>query len=226
MNPWMAWFRGVLREYRLRKRFPSSVIYSGAVADQGSALGEYSVLFEDVKLVNTSLGAYSYVQSSSTIYNSEIGPFCSIASNVAIGLGAHPTSMVSISPVFYDNEQPLPRFFTKHRQFTETLPKTTIGPDVWIGQGVMVKAGVSIGVGAVIGAGAVVTKDVPPYMIAAGNPCRPIRSRFNDETCKKLIESQWWKFDEARLQELANYFQEPEEFCQKIEADGIPDGSV
>jgi serine acetyltransferase len=96
------------------------------------------------------------------------------------------------------------------------MPRTVIGADVWIGQGVFIKAGVRIGVGAVIGAGAVVTKDVPPYMIAAGNPCRPIRLRFNEEICQKLLESRWWEFDEEKLHELARYFQEPEAFCAHL----------
>lgn len=49
--------------------------------------------------------------------------------------------------------------------------------DVWLGLGVKVLDGVRIGRGAVIGAGAVVTKDVPPYAIAAGVPARIIRMR-------------------------------------------------
>ena len=52
----------------------------------------------------------------------------------------------------------------------------TIGDDVWLGGGVTVAPGVTIGAGAVIGAGSVVTKDIPPMTIAAGNPCRAIRS--------------------------------------------------
>jgi len=51
----------------------------------------------------------------------------------------------------------------------------TIGNNVWIGGGVSIMPGVTIGDGAVIGGGAVVTKDVPPNVVAAGNPVRVIR---------------------------------------------------
>jgi len=47
--------------------------------------------------------------------------------------------------------------------------------DVWLGEGVCVMPGVRIGRGAIIGANAVVTKDIPPYGIAAGTPARTIR---------------------------------------------------
>lgn len=50
-----------------------------------------------------------------------------------------------------------------------------IGDDVWLGGGVTVTPGVRIGAGAVIGAGSVVTRDIPPMVLAAGNPCRVIR---------------------------------------------------
>ncbi len=52
-----------------------------------------------------------------------------------------------------------------------------IGADVWLGRGVTVLRGVDIGRGSVIGAHAVVTRDVPPYSVAAGVPARVIRSR-------------------------------------------------
>jgi len=55
---------------------------------------------------------------------------------------------------------------------------TKIGSDVWIGANVIIKAGVTIGDGCFIGAGSVVTKDIPPFSVAAGNPCRVIRPRF------------------------------------------------
>ena len=50
-----------------------------------------------------------------------------------------------------------------------------IGADVWVGGGAMILAGVTIGARSVIGAGSVVTRDIPPDVVAVGNPCRVIR---------------------------------------------------
>ena len=50
-----------------------------------------------------------------------------------------------------------------------------IGDNVWIGFDTCILPGVTIGTGAVVGARSVVTEDIPPYMIAAGNPARPIK---------------------------------------------------
>ena len=57
----------------------------------------------------------------------------------------------------------------------------TIGDDVWIGAGVSILPGVTVGSSTVIGAGSVVTSDIPPRVIAAGNPCRVIRAIGDDE---------------------------------------------
>ena len=51
----------------------------------------------------------------------------------------------------------------------------TIGDNVWIGGNTVIVPGVHIGSNTVIGAGSVVTKDIPDWVIAAGNPCRVIR---------------------------------------------------
>lgn len=57
----------------------------------------------------------------------------------------------------------------------------TIGEDVWVGASAVVTAGTTIGDGAVIGAGAIVTRDVPEYAIAVGNPAEVVGFRGEDE---------------------------------------------
>lgn len=52
----------------------------------------------------------------------------------------------------------------------------TIGDNVWLGGGVIVCPGVSIGENSVIGAGSVVTKDIPPNVVAVGNPAKVTRA--------------------------------------------------
>jgi acetyltransferase-like isoleucine patch superfamily enzyme len=199
-------------------RFPLSVIHGGVSIDRESAISKHSVLFKDVLIFKSSLGGHSYVQEGTSVYYADIGPFCSIAKNVTIGLPMHPMHMISTSPVFYDDTQKLPKFFVKEKIFDQEMLKTIIGPDVWIGQGSLIRAGVRIGVGAVIGAGSVVTKDVPPYTVAAGVPCRPIRRRFDDSLCERLVASGWWDFDEERLVALAPFFSNPAAFVEAVES--------
>jgi len=56
-----------------------------------------------------------------------------------------------------------------------------IEDDAWLGAGVRVLEGVTIGRGAIIGAGAVVTRDIPPYAIAAGVPARVLGYRGGEK---------------------------------------------
>lgn len=56
-----------------------------------------------------------------------------------------------------------------------------ISSKAWIGARAIINKGVHIGEGAIIASGAVVTKDVPPYFIAAGNPARIIRELRENE---------------------------------------------
>jgi chloramphenicol O-acetyltransferase type B len=51
----------------------------------------------------------------------------------------------------------------------------------------MIMPGVTIGEGAVVASGAIVTRDVEPYTIVAGNPAKPVRSRFDAETTALLL---------------------------------------
>jgi maltose O-acetyltransferase len=63
----------------------------------------------------------------------------------------------------------------RRREGWEGSEPITIEDDVWLGGGVIVLPGVTIGAGTVVGAGAVVTKDLPPGVLAMGNPAQVVR---------------------------------------------------
>ena len=67
-----------------------------------------------------------------------------------------------------------------------------------------------------IGMGSIVTKDIPPYSIAVGNPARVIKYRFDDETIRELLESQWWTLSDVEIQQLAQYIETPKRFIEEL----------
>ena len=64
-----------------------------------------------------------------------------------------------------------------HPHFPLKFSPIVIGSECWIAARAFIGPGVKIGNGTVIGACAVVTRDMPPWMICAGNPCQPIKPR-------------------------------------------------
>lgn len=74
-----------------------------------------------------------------------------------------------------------------------------IESDVWIGMDVTVMSGVTIGTGAVVAAGSVVSKDVEPYTIVGGVPCKVIKKRFDEKTIQRLLATEWWNLPEEKL---------------------------
>lgn len=213
----LKFLRSYLYQYRLKHRFQCAVIHNQVIVDSSSKLGAKSVLFNKVRLNDSVIGSCSYIQQNSTLNAVDVGPYCSIAADVSIGLVNHPTHFIGTSPVFYDSTQPLPSAFVRGNLYHKQLPRTVIEADVWIGEGVKICAGVRIGVGSVIGAGAIVTRDIPPYSIAVGVPCRVIKHRFDDELCKRLLASIWWNLPEETLIELSPFFSNPAAFLDAIE---------
>ena len=86
---------------------------------------------------------------------------------------------------------------------------------MYIGANVTVLDGVNIGDGAIIGAGAVVTKDIPPYAIAVGVPAEIKRFRFDEDTCNRLVERQWWNGNTEELARVADSFWDVKSFLNK-----------
>jgi len=157
---------------------------------------------------NIEVGSYSFMRGGRLCGN--VGNYCSIAPDVAIGDGEHPLSWLSSHPFQYGrsafSDWEGAQEFTTPKRLPLDIAKRApnIGHDVWIGTKAVILRGVNIGNGAVIAAGSVVTKDVPPYAIVGGVPARIIKMRFVDSTIEELTNSQWWDYDVNNLTDL-NY---------------------
>ncbi|WP_146260759.1 CatB-related O-acetyltransferase [Breznakibacter xylanolyticus] len=167
-----------------------------------------------IKNPNIKIGKHTYIGNNTQIDScSCIGAFCSISSNVKIGMRNHPLDYISTSPVFYSSY----RNWCQKSTFDEKDIKTVIiEDDVLISANVIVLNGVTIGRGAVIGAGSVVTKDVPPYAIIAGIPAKIIRYRFSDDMIQRIELSRWWEKSDEILKSALIYANNPELFISKI----------
>lgn len=110
-----------------------------------------------------------------------IGLRCTIIGPVQIGNHVILAQNITISGLNhrYDDIQ-LPI----HQQGVTTA-SIKIGNDSWIGANATITAGVNIGKHVVIGAGSVVTKDIPDYSIAVGNPAKVVK--IFDFNLKKWI---------------------------------------
>ena len=125
----------------------------------------------------------------------KIGDYTSIANGVKIFLGGeHRMDWVTTFPF---------NVLWKEGLGIKGHPKTkgdvVIGSDVWIASNAVILSGVHIGDGAVIGANAVVSKNVPAYGVAAGNPSKVVKYRFDEDTIAQLLNIKWWEWDRQRI---------------------------
>lgn len=130
---------------------------------------------------NFSLGDHSTIENFCTV-NNGVGDVL-VGNNTLIGMGN-----VLIGPVQVGNDVILAQNIVmsglNHEYKNIHLPihaqpvsvaQITIEDECWIGANAVITAGVTIGKHSVIAAGAVVTKDVPPYAVAVGNPAKVIK---------------------------------------------------
>lgn len=199
---------------KLQKHNPDCKFYSGTDVTKTTFEG-FNVIFKDVVISSSSLGAHTYVQKKSTIFNAQIGRFCSIASQVSIAPGIHKTDGVSSHTSFYQKNTPLLKVYSTEDSF-RTFSKVVIGNDVWIGERAIIMDGVNIGHGAIVAAGAVVTKDVVPYAIVGGVPAKLIKFRFSDKVIEDLLKSEWWNFSDKWFHKHFKKMQNVSAFLKQI----------
>lgn len=111
------------------------------------------------------------------------GDNCFVAPNTAIYTAGHPIHPVSRNSGY------------------EYGKAVTIGDNVWIGGSTVICPGVRIGSNTVIGAGSVVTKDIPDWVLAAGNPCRVIR-RITEADMRSLFHKE--QIDDAAWADITD----------------------
>lgn len=183
--------------------------------DNKSSVDRKAKVNRSAKIFRSTIGRYSYVGKRSSLVNAEVGAFCSIASDVCVGMGTHDLAKLSTSPLFTEKYNGTGHSWVEQTPFP--FEKVIVGNDVWIGERAMIMGGKTVGDGAVIGAGAVVTKDVPPYAIVGGVPAKVIRYRFPEEIVDRLEASKWWNLPDDKLKKHISLFQSDDIEIEAIE---------
>lgn len=125
----------------------------------------------------------------------DIGHYVSISEGVTFLLGGnHPHQGITTFPVKVK--------YLGYEREAQTKGAITVGDDVWIGHNAMIMSGVTIAQGAIIAAGAVVTKSIPAYAIAAGNPAKVVKFRFPESIIKELIRINYKKISPEIMKEV------------------------
>ena len=167
-----------------------------------SSFGAYTEIGQGSRVSNSTLNDYSYCDRFADIANAKIGKFSNIASFSRIGPTDHPKELASLhhfhyrSSYYFDNVEDDSEFFAYRASRIVTL-----GHDTWVGHGAIIRPEVKVGDGAIVAAGAVVTKDVSDYMIVAGIPATPLRTRFPNNVASRLINLAWWDWPHEKLKQ-------------------------
>ncbi|AAO54853.1 acetyltransferase, CysE/LacA/LpxA/NodL family [Pseudomonas syringae pv. tomato T1] len=128
-----------------------------------------------------------------------VGSYTSIAEGVKILLGGeHRTDWITTYPFPAMVEQ-----VSDIQDYAPSKGDVVIGSDCWICANAVIVSGVTIGHGAIVGAGAMVVRDVAPYSVVGGNPCKFIRWRFEEDVRDLLLRAAWWDWPMEEVKSVA-----------------------
>lgn len=165
-----------------------------------STFGAYCEVGAHSRVLNSTFEDYAYCDRMADIANTTVGRFSNIAAMTRIGPTDHPFTHAAQhhflyrSSSYWDDVTDDPDFFA-----ARAARRSTLGADCWIGHGAIIKPEITVGIGAIVASGAVVTKSVDPFMVVAGCPAQPIRSRFSASVCERLLALAWWEWDHGAL---------------------------
>lgn len=176
-------------------RISPNVSLGSAVLQGGCVIKEGVFLSGDVLI-----GKYTTLARECVLHGGKIrvGNYCQFGPRVAVYGINHPTHRITA----YINKN----LFDGKLSPEKSGELVEVGNDVWIGYGAILLPGVKIGDGAIIGAGAVVSKDIGSYEIAAGNPARVVKERFDRELVELLNKWQWWNLSPDELKQHEGIF--------------------
>jgi virginiamycin A acetyltransferase len=146
------------------------------------------------------IGRRTKINGPSHLDVCEIGSYCAIGGRLVVRPANHLTQFLGVQ-----NDAQV-RVIGGRTLLGEARP-VKIGHGVWIGDSVVILGGVTVGNGAVIGAGAVVTRSVPAYAIAAGNPAKVLGFRYPEPVVAELEGLEWWTWDDERLRRNRDLFE-------------------
>lgn len=102
---------------------------------------------------------------------SSVGVNCVVGDSVIIGKNV----MMGQDCLLYTRNHKFDKYEKKYKGYTENK-EIIIEDNVWIGARCIILGGVTIGEGSTIGAGSIVTKNIPKYSVAVGNPAKVIKN--------------------------------------------------
>ena len=149
-------------------------------------IGNKCTLHDGVKIIINKEGNLEIKEKTLLSYNVIL-----VAGKGSISIGEN--TMIAANTYIVNNDHSIGENLSV-RSSGHIIKDIHIGDNVWIGANCSILKGVSIGEGSIIGAGSIVTKSIPPYSIAFGNPCKVIKLRYNKSVLlKKLMEEGYSK---------------------------------
>lgn len=170
--------------------FFRTCFWKAVVRFLGGSIGPETVFYDGIKIYMTpksklAVGSRCTLQQGTVLSVAEnaqlkigehvyFGEYTVLSARESIEIGDHSIVATHTFVVDFDHDYEAE---AESVYYSFKTRKVKIGAHVWIGAGCQILKGVTIGDCSVIGAGSVVTKDIPPYSVAVGNPARVISSR-------------------------------------------------